>query len=61
MTLAAVWYWKKASTILPSWRDGLRAAIEVIGENHDVDYFLDERVPSVESHYDAVIVWGDSN
>lgn len=61
MNIAIVWWFGKASKIWNFWRDGLRAAIEVIGETNEVDYFLDERVPSVESHYDAVIVWGDSN
>ncbi len=61
LKISIIWYWNKASQILPNWRDGLRAAIEVIGETHDVDFFLDERVPSLDEKYDAVLVWGDSN
>jgi len=61
MNLSIIWYWNKASQILPLWRDGLRAALEVIGKTNDVDYFLDERVPGLNDNYDAIIVWGDSN
>lgn len=59
MNIAFVWYWNRASEILPDWRDGLRAAIELIGKTHKVTWFLDEKLP--EDIFDAYIIWGDSN
>jgi len=32
MTIAIVWYWNRATEIFPNWRDGLRAAIEIISK-----------------------------
>lgn len=57
--IAFVWYWNRASEIMPFWRDGLRAAIEEIGKNRHVGWYLDEQVPP-EGHYDAILFWGDS-
>lgn len=59
MKIALVWWWDKAEETEPYWRDGLRAAMEYIGENHDVDILLGEQQP--QEDYDAVIYWGDSN
>lgn len=59
MKIAFVWYWDKASQILPDWRDGLRAAMEELGKEHTVDWYLDEKLP--EDTYDAYLIWGDSN
>lgn len=59
MRIAFIWYWNRASEILPNWRDGLRAAIEEIEKTHKVDWFLDEKIP--EDTYDAYLIWGDSN
>jgi hypothetical protein len=55
MTLAFLWWWSKASITRPNWRDGLRAALEVIERNHTVDWYLDEDFP--EDHYDAYLIW----
>lgn len=57
--IAFIWYWNRASEILPNWRDGLRAAVEVISKEHQVDWYLDEKLP--EDTYDAYLIWGDSN
>lgn len=57
--IAFIWYWNRASEFKPKWRDGLRAAIELIEKEHQVDWFLDEEIP--EDTYDAYILWGDSN
>lgn len=59
MTISVIWYWSRASEFKPRWRDGLRAAIELIEKNHKVEWFLDETIP--EDKYDAYIIWGDSN
>lgn len=54
-----IWYWGRAKEIYPCWRDGLRAAIEEIGKNHQVDIYLGEVEPP--DNYDAIIFWSDSN
>lgn len=59
LRISFVWYWNKASSVLPFWRDGLRSAMELIGKEHHVEWFLDEKIP--EDKYDAYILWGDSN
>lgn len=59
MSIAFVWYWNRATEILNSWRDGLRAAIEQIEKNHHVAWYLDEQIP-LEGYYDAILFWGDS-
>lgn len=61
MKIAFIWYWDKASEVYPSWRDGLRAAMEEIAREHDVKWFLDKTVPNPEDHIDALIFWDDSN
>lgn len=64
MKLAFIWYWNRASEIMPNWRDGLRGAIEEIQrQGHTVDWFLNEEIPSPVSNdfYDFILVWGDSN
>src|SRR5437667_4600921 len=58
--ISFVWYWYRASEILPNWRDGLRAAIEIIEKEHQVDWYLDKKLPN-PSDYDFILVWDDSN
>lgn len=57
--IAFVWYWDRASSVINNYRDGLRAAIELIAKEHQVDWFLDKERP--EDEYDAIIFWDDSN
>ena len=59
MNLAMIWFWDRASEIMPYWRDGLRAAIEYIEKYHHVAWYLDKQVPP-EDYYDAILFWGDS-
>lgn len=61
MKIAFIWYWKRASEIMPNWRDGLRAAIEIISKKHEVVWFLDEKVPDPSEKWDFILFWGDSN
>lgn len=61
MKISFIWFWNRASEIMPKWRDGLRRAIEYIAKTNEVDWFLDEKVPSPKDKYDALIFWGDSN
>lgn len=61
MTLAFIWYFNRASEIMPHWRDGLRAALEYLAKEHTVLWYLDEKVPQKHEVYDAILIWGDSN
>lgn len=58
MKLAFIWEWGQAKEIYPNWRDGLRAAMEIIGKEHEVDWYLDE---APKGEYDWIITWCDSN
>jgi hypothetical protein len=55
-----VWYWEQASAIKPKWRDGLRAAIEIISQKHEVRWFLDKEVPSPDEPWDFLLFWSDA-
>lgn len=57
--IAFVWHFDKASRVISKWRDGLKAAIELIAKEHAVHWFLDKERP--DDDYDAVIFWDDSN
>jgi hypothetical protein len=61
MRIAFVWYWDRASEIKPNWRDGLRAAIEIIEKKHDVTWFLDKNIPDPNEIWDFILFWDDSN
>lgn len=61
MNIAVVWYFDKASWVFPNWRDGLRAAIELISKQHKVTWFLDKNIPDPEDGYDFILLWDDSN
>lgn len=56
--IALVWYFDKASQIVDYWRDGLRAAMDIIAKKHQVDWFLDQDVPPDE--YDFILFWDSS-
>lgn len=56
--VAFVWYWDKASEIFPNWRDGLRAAMEIVQSKCHVDWYMDKKLP--EKPYDAYILWCDT-
>jgi hypothetical protein len=58
--VAVVWFWDMASQIFPGWRDGLRAATEELRKEHQVDWFLDKKVPPTDD-YDFILLWSDSN
>ena len=58
--IAVIWYWPRASEIFPDWRDGIKAAVELIGKEHQVEWFLDKQVPQTDD-YDGLIFWDDSN
>jgi hypothetical protein len=47
--------------VYDSWRDGLRSALELIGKDHKVSWFLDKTLPDPEDEFDFTLVWDDSN
>lgn len=61
LRIALVWYWPRASEIFVNWRDGLKAALEIIGKKHEIKWFLDQGLPKIYDDYDFVLFWGDSN
>lgn len=61
MKLAFIWHFSKAPEIYDYWRDGLRAAIEVIGKDHEVDIYLGDDYKKLYDGYDAFLFWTDSN
>ncbi len=56
MRLAFVWPWDGAKAIKPLQKDGLMTTIELIGEKHQVDWYLGGEEPKDE--YDWILVWG---
>lgn len=61
LNIALVWYWKQASSVMPNWRDGLRAALEIIEKDHSVSWFLDETIPVPEDNFDIILLWSDDS
>lgn len=55
MKIAFVWYFNQASAIYPNWRDGLRTAMEIISNKHQVDWYFDYNEPTDE--YDFILLW----
>jgi hypothetical protein len=58
--IAFLWYFDKASKVIDNWRDGLRAAVELLGKDNEVVWFLDKQRPEVDD-YDFILFWDDSN
>jgi len=54
--LAIVWDWGLASWANPLVWDGLKAAMKIIGEKHQVDWYMDGKYP--EDKYDWILPWG---
>jgi hypothetical protein len=53
-----LWEWDRAKEIYPNWRDGLRAATEIIIKKTDAVWKLNE-LPDEDA--DWIITWCDSN
>ena len=61
MKIAFVWPFEKAESIVENWRDGLRAALEILGTEHEVVWFLGQSLPTAEDNFQALLLWDDSN
>jgi glycosyltransferase involved in cell wall biosynthesis len=61
MNIAFLWYFSQASQVYENWRDGLRAALEIVAKKHSVTYFLDKTAPDPSDNYDFILFWDDSN
>lgn len=61
MKICVVWYWDMASKFFETYRDGLKAALEEIGKEHTVIWYLDKNVPQKYDNYDFILIWSDSN
>lgn len=59
MKIAFVWWWDQADSVYDNWRDGLRAAIELLEKKHDVHWIIGKELP--EDIYDVILFWDDSN
>ncbi len=60
MKIAFLWHFDKAPIVFHHWRDGLRAAIEIIGRKHQVLWFVGEDVNPPQST-DYYLLWDDAN
>jgi hypothetical protein len=60
MKIAFVWYFVHASEYIRKWRDGLRAAMEIIGNKHRVRWFLDREMPDPDDDFDFLLFWSSS-
>lgn len=60
MKIAFLWNFKQANDIYPNWKDGLRAAIDVIGIENDVDIYCGDDAYKLEGEYDFLLFWTDS-
>jgi len=60
MKIAFLWNFDKANEIYDHWKDGLRAAIDVIGVNNDVDIYCGKYAYKLEGEYDFLLFWTDS-
>lgn len=61
MKIAVIWWFDKASYVFDNWRDGLRSALELIGKEHRVSWYLDKTAPDPEDGHDFILLWDDSN
>ena len=59
MKICFLWFWDQAPQVYDNWRDGLRAAMELIGKDHQVTWVLGKELP--EDIYDVILFWDDSN
>ena len=54
LNISFIWEWDRAKEIMPLWKDGLRACIEIIEKKHNVDWLLFE---TPKKEYDWILAW----
>lgn len=59
MKISTIWHFNQAKLIWPYFRDGLRSALEIISEDHEVEWVLEDGSPRLDS--DFLLFWDDSN
>lgn len=59
MVIDVVWRYEKAEEIFDDWRDGLRAALEIIGKDHNVRWHLGP-ITEIPEDSDFVLNWDQS-
>ncbi|MFX0198406.1 MAG: glycosyltransferase [Candidatus Hodarchaeota archaeon] len=60
LNIAVVWYFDKAKWVEPYWRDGHRAAFDILKKKHNVDFLLGTDF-KLEDNYDFILLWDSSN
>ena len=56
LKIAIIHPFEKARWVFPIQHDGLKAALNLIGQKHQVDWYLESYVP--DDSYDWIIPWG---
>jgi len=59
MNIDVVWYFNKAEWVFPKWRDGLRAAFEIIEKKHNVRWHLGLDI-EIPDDSDFILNWDNS-
>ena len=64
LKLAFIWQ-TNSKDIFPFWQDGYRAALDIVGQKHDLDWYLGtfeelEKI-DISSKYDVLMFWGGSD
>ncbi len=59
MNIDVIWYFDKAKWVYPKWRDGLKAAMEIIGKKHNVRWHLGTEI-AIPEDSDFILNWDNS-
>ena len=59
---AFVWEFQDANKFLPFWNDGYKAALDIVGRKHRLDWFVGpiENLKVPKNKYDVILYWGSS-
>lgn len=60
LKIALVWWFDKSGEIFDNYRDGVRAAMEVVGKKHKVSWYLDKTMPE-PGKADFLLFWSSTN
>ena len=59
MNIDVVWYFDKAKWVYPKWRDGLKAAMDIIARDHNVRWHLGTDI-DIPDDSQFILVWDNS-